>query len=150
EMLCVWLFRQTFLNGYHQRHIHLHSQQFRQIHLDTRMLIFGQNRNHILHSLLNKNRSRRHCHRDTRMLWKHKALQKYMEDLNKEYLKLDQCLQRICVNEGDQRSLNQRHAELVSLAAIYQEILEAEQAIENLNKQEKKSEMCRACSRSSQ
>ncbi|XP_064126135.1 peptide chain release factor 1, mitochondrial isoform X2 [Loxodonta africana] len=92
-----------------------------------------------------KNSSRRHCHRDTSLPWKHEALQKYMEDLNKEYLKLDQCLLHISVNEGDQRSLNQRHAELAPLAAIYQEIQKAEQAIEelesmckSLNKQDEK------------
>ncbi|KAM9192468.1 peptide chain release factor 1, mitochondrial isoform 1-T1 [Dugong dugon] len=143
--LCVWLFRHLSLDGYHQHHIRLHSQQFRQIRLDTRMWIFRQNRNYILHSLLSKNSSRRYCHRDTRMPWKHKALQKYMGDLNKEYLKLDQCLQHIPVNEGDRRSLNQRHAELAPLAAIYQEIQEAEQAVEelesmceSLNKQDEK------------
>lgn len=66
------------------------------------------------------------------MLWKHKALQKYMEDLNKEYQTLDQCLENISVNQGDQRALSRRHAELAPLAAIYQEIQEAEQAIEEL------------------
>lgn len=67
------------------------------------------------------------------MLWKHKALQKYMEDLNKEYQTLDECLQRMPVNEGDRKSLNRRYAELAPLAAIYQEIQEAEQAIEELD-----------------
>ncbi|MBV97635.1 Peptide chain release factor 1, mitochondrial, partial [Eschrichtius robustus] len=79
------------------------------------------------------------------MIWKHKALQKYMEDLNKEYQTLDHCLQHISVSEGDRRSLNQRHAELAPLAVIYKEIQEAEQAIEelesmckSLNKQDEK------------
>lgn len=66
------------------------------------------------------------------MLWKHKALQKYMQDLNKEYQTLGQCLQHISVNQGDQRSLNRRHAELAPLVTIYKEIQEAEQAIEEL------------------
>ncbi|VFV32376.1 peptide chain release factor [Lynx pardinus] len=79
------------------------------------------------------------------MLWRHKALQKYMEDLSKEHRMLDQCLQRVSLNEGDRRALNRRHAELAPLAAIYQEIQEAEQAIEeldsmcrNLNQQDEK------------
>lgn len=79
------------------------------------------------------------------MLWKHKALQKYVEDINKEYQALGQCLQDISLNERDQRSLNQRHAELAPLAAICQEIQEAEQAMkelesmcESLNKQDEK------------
>jgi len=67
------------------------------------------------------------------MLWKHKALQKYMEDLNKEYRTLDECLQHMSVHEEDRKSLNRRHAELAPLAAIYQEIQEAEQAIEELD-----------------
>lgn len=68
-----------------------------------------------------------------------------MEDLNKEYRTLGQCLQHISVNQGDQRSLNRRHAELAPLVTIYQEIQEAEEAIEelesmckSLNKQEEK------------
>ncbi|XP_039733262.1 peptide chain release factor 1, mitochondrial [Pteropus medius] len=143
--LCVWLFRHPSLHGHHQCHIYPLSHQFRQIHLDRRLWGFIQNRNHVLHHLLNKNCSRRYCHQDSRMLWKHKALQKYMEDLNKEYQMLDQCLKNISVNQGDQRALSQRHAELAPLAAIYQEIQEAEQAIEelesmykSLNKQDEK------------
>ncbi|KAI2569223.1 MTRF1 isoform 5, partial [Pan troglodytes] len=142
--LCVWLFRHPSLNGYLQCHIQLHSHQFRQIHLDTRLQVFRQNRNCILH-LLSKNWSRRYCHQDTKMLWKHKALQKYMENLSKEYQTLEQCLQHIPVNEENRRSLNRRHAELAPLAAIYQEIQETEQAIEelesmckSLNKQDEK------------
>lgn len=56
-----------------------------------------------------------------------------MEDLNKEYRALDQGLQHISVNEGDPKSFNRRHAELAPLIAIYQEIQEAEQAIEELD-----------------
>ncbi|XP_023392128.1 peptide chain release factor 1, mitochondrial isoform X3 [Pteropus vampyrus] len=143
--LCVWLFRHPSLHGHHQCHIYPLSHQFRQIHLDRRLWGFIQNRNHVLHHLLNKNCSRRYCHQDSRMLWKHKALQKYMEDLNKEYQMLDQCLKNISVNHGDQRALSRRHAELAPLAAIYQEIQEAEQAVEelesmykSLNKQDEK------------
>uniref|UniRef100_F7C2L1 Mitochondrial translation release factor 1 n=1 Tax=Equus caballus TaxID=9796 RepID=F7C2L1_HORSE len=130
--LCVWLFRHPSLNGHRHCHIHPHSYQFPQIHLDTRLVVFRQNRNHVLPRLLNKNWFRRYCHQDTWTLWKHKALRKYMEELNKEYRTLDQCLQRVSANEGDRRSLNRRHAELAPLAAIYREIQEAEQAIEEL------------------
>ncbi|XP_035867203.1 peptide chain release factor 1, mitochondrial isoform X1 [Phyllostomus discolor] len=142
--LCVRLFRHLSLYGHCQYHIHPLFHQFTWVHLDTQLWGFRQNWNHILH-LLNKNCSRRYCHQDTRMLWKHKALQKYMEDLNKEYQALNQCLQHISVNQGDQRSLNQRHNELAPLATIYQEIQKAEQAIEelesmckSLNKQDEK------------
>nr|XP_035975161.1 peptide chain release factor 1, mitochondrial isoform X2 [Halichoerus grypus] len=142
--LCAWLFRHSSLNGPRQYHLQPQSHQFTQIHLNTRLWIFRQNRNRILHHLLNKNCPRRYCHQ-SKMLWKHKALQKYMEDLNKEYRTLDECLQHMSVNEGDRKSLNRRHAELAPLAAIYQEIQEAEQAIEeldsmckSLNKQDEK------------
>ncbi|XP_074243899.1 peptide chain release factor 1, mitochondrial isoform X5 [Saimiri boliviensis] len=130
--LCVWLFRHPSLNGYLQCHIQLHSHQFGQIHLDTRRQVFRQNGNCIHHHLLSRNWSRRYCHQYTKMLWKHKALQKYMEHLNKEYQTLEQSLQHISVNEENRRSLNRRRAELAPLAAIYQEIQEAKQAIEEL------------------
>ncbi|XP_042833322.1 peptide chain release factor 1, mitochondrial isoform X3 [Panthera tigris] len=136
--LCAWLFRLSSRNGYHQCHIHPQSHQFTQRHFDTRLWVFRQNRHPIFHHLLNKNCPGRYCHQDTRMLWKHKALQKYMEDLSKEHRMLDQCLQRVSLNEGDRRALNRRHAELAPLAAIYQEIQEAEQAIEELDS------MCRS------
>ncbi|XP_045334039.1 peptide chain release factor 1, mitochondrial isoform X4 [Leopardus geoffroyi] len=136
--LCAWLFRLSSRNGYHQCHIHHQSHQFTQRHFDTKLWVFRQNRHPVLHHLLNKNCPRRYCHQDTRMLWKHKALQKYMEDLSKEHRMLDQCLQRVSLNEGDRRALNRRHAKLAPLAAIYQEIQEAEQAIEELDS------MCRS------
>ncbi|XP_066239808.1 peptide chain release factor 1, mitochondrial isoform X2 [Saccopteryx leptura] len=143
--LCVWLFRHLSPHGHHQYHIHRLLHQFTQLHLDTRLWVFRQDGNHILHQLLNKNWSKRYCHQDARMLWKHKALRKYMEELNKEFQTLDQCLQHSSVNQEGQRPLNQRHAELAPLAAIYQEIQEAEQAIKelesmckSLNKQDEK------------
>ncbi|XP_021113568.1 peptide chain release factor 1, mitochondrial isoform X1 [Heterocephalus glaber] len=130
--LCVWLFRHSSLNAYPRCRIYVRSHQFRQLHLKTRLGVLGQNRNHILCCLLNKNWSRRYCYQDTSMIWKHKAFQKYMEDLNKEYQTLGRCLQDIPVNEADRRSMTRRRAELAPLAAIYQEIQEAEQAIEEL------------------
>ncbi|XP_032150229.1 peptide chain release factor 1, mitochondrial-like [Sapajus apella] len=107
------------------------------------MQVFRQNGNCILHHLLSKNWSRRYCHQDTKMLWKHKALQKYMESLNKEYQTLEQCLQHFSVNEENRRSLNRRRAELAPLAAIYQEIQEAKQAIEELESMCKRSHLLR-------
>ncbi|XP_059129268.1 peptide chain release factor 1, mitochondrial [Peromyscus eremicus] len=143
--LCMWLFRHPSLNVCPQRHVFLCCQPFRQVSLDTRLWNFRQNKSHVLHQLLNKSWSRGFCHQDTKMLWKHKALQKYMEDLNKEYQTLDQRLQEIPESEGDRRALHRRHAELAPLAAVYQEIQEAKQAIEelesmckNLNKQDEK------------
>ncbi|XP_040847271.1 peptide chain release factor 1, mitochondrial isoform X1 [Ochotona curzoniae] len=130
--LYIWLFRNPSFTGSLQRHIHLYAHQLKHKHLHIRLHIFKQNRSHILHPLLNKSWSRRYCHKDTRMLWKYKALQKYMEDLNKEYQTLDKCLHRVSVTDGNRKSLNRRHAELAPLAAIYQEILEAQQAIEEL------------------
>ncbi|XP_051016829.1 peptide chain release factor 1, mitochondrial isoform X1 [Acomys russatus] len=142
--LCIWLFRTPSLRAYPERHI-FYCQQFRQISLDTRLWDFRQNKPHVPHQLLSKSWSRSYCHQDTRMLWKHKALQKCMEDLNKEYQALDQCVQDVSENEGDRRASHRRHAELASLAAVYQEIQEAMQAIEelesmceSLNKQDEK------------
>ncbi|CAH6823905.1 peptide chain release factor 1, mitochondrial [Phodopus roborovskii] len=130
--LRIWLFRNPSLNADPWRRIFLCCQQFRQISLDTRQWDFRQHKSHVLHQLLSKSRSRSYCHQDTKMLWKHKALQKYMEDLKKEYQTLDRCLQGTSEDEGDRRALHRRHAELAPLAAVYQEIQEAEQAIEEL------------------
>ncbi|EPY87257.1 peptide chain release factor 1, mitochondrial-like protein [Camelus ferus] len=69
-----------------------------------------------------------------------------MEDLSKEYQTLDHCLQLISASEGDRRSLNRRHAELAPLAAIYKEIQEAEQAIEELESM-CKSDICQQFTR---
>lgn len=130
--LCVWLFRNlSSLSACSQRHVFLYGQQFRQINLDPRLWNFRQNKTHVLYRLLNKSWSRGYC-QGTRKLWKHKALQKYMEGLNDEYQSLDQCLQDISEDEGDRRASHRRHAELAPLVAVYQEIQEAEQAIEEL------------------
>lgn len=127
--LCIHLFRNP---SYTRRHVFLYCQRFRQISLDTRLWDFKQNKSHVLHQVLNKSWSRSYCHQDPKMLWKHKALQKYMEGLNEEYQTLDGCLQDISGNEDSRRALCRRHAKLAPLAAIYQEIQEAEQAIEEL------------------
>ncbi|CAO2591679.1 Peptide chain release factor 1, mitochondrial [Lemmus lemmus] len=143
--LCVCFFRTPPVNAYLQRYVFLHRRQLRQINLDTRLWGFRQNKSHVLHQLLNKSWSRSYCHQETKMLWKHKALRKYMEDLNKEYRALERSLQDVSTHEGERRALHRRHAELAPLAAIYQEIQEAEQAIgelesmcESLNKQDEK------------
>ncbi|XP_060050683.1 peptide chain release factor 1, mitochondrial isoform X2 [Erinaceus europaeus] len=102
--LYICLFRNLSLVGHHQIHIYLHSHLLVQTHYD-----------------------------DTRMLWRQKALQKYMGNMNKEYQTLDQCLQNASVHEGDWRSVKRRHAQLAPLVAIFQEIQEAERAIEELD-----------------
>ncbi|XP_029397509.1 peptide chain release factor 1, mitochondrial isoform X3 [Mus pahari] len=142
--LCIWLFRNPFLSACPQRHVFLSCQWFRQINLDTRLWNFRP-KTPVLYQLLNKSWSRGCCHQDTRKRWKHKALQKYMEDLTKEYQTLDQCLQGVSENGGDRRALHRRHAQLAPLVVVYQEIQEAEQAIEeleslckSLNKQDEK------------
>ncbi|XP_049556996.1 peptide chain release factor 1, mitochondrial isoform X4 [Orcinus orca] len=114
--LFAWLFRHPCLNGHHQCHVHLHSHQLTQIPLDTRLWVFRRNRNHILHCLLSENWSRRYCHQDTRMLWKHKGLQKYMEDLslNKEDEKQLQEL-----------ALEERQTILQKINMLYSELLQS-------------------------
>ncbi|XP_052046830.1 peptide chain release factor 1, mitochondrial [Apodemus sylvaticus] len=143
--LCIWLFRNPSLSVCPKRHVVLYCQQFRQINLDTRWWDFRQNKTHVLSQLLNKRWPRSYCHQDTRELWRHKALQKYLRDLKQEYQALDQCLQGVSEKEGDRRALHRRRAQLAPLAAVYQEIQEAERAIEelesmckSLNKQDEK------------
>ncbi|XP_038166616.1 peptide chain release factor 1, mitochondrial [Arvicola amphibius] len=143
--LCICFFRNPPLNACPQKHVFLHRQQLRQISLDTRLWGFRQNKSHVLPQLLNKSWSRSYCHQEAKMLWKHKALRKYMEDLNKEYRALERSLRDVLEHEGERRAFHRRHAELAPLAAVYQEIQEAEQAIEelesmceSLNKQDEK------------
>ncbi|XP_060050685.1 peptide chain release factor 1, mitochondrial isoform X4 [Erinaceus europaeus] len=130
--LYICLFRNLSLVGHHQIHIYLHSHLLVQTHYDVRACVFRHNGNNIRH-LLGKIWLKRQCHQDTRMLWRQKALQKYMGNMNKEYQTLDQCLQNASVHEGDWRSVKRRHAQLAPLVAIFQEIQEAERAIEELD-----------------
>lgn len=55
-----------------------------------------------------------------------------MDDLSKEYRALERCLQDVSEHEGERRAAHRRRAELAPLAAVYQEIQEAEQAIDEL------------------
>lgn len=55
-----------------------------------------------------------------------------MDDLNKEYRALERCLQDVSEHEGERRAAHSRHAALAPLAAVYQEIQEAEQAMDEL------------------
>ncbi|XP_072473215.1 peptide chain release factor 1, mitochondrial [Notamacropus eugenii] len=141
--LSVWILS---VNYYQQcRFYHLLPHLSRRNRLNPKQCIFRPNWNHIYCSPLHKNWPRRYCQQDIRTLWKHKALQKYVEDLRGEYQRLDGLLHHVSVSEGDRRTVIRRHAELAQFTAIYQEIQESERAIEelesmckNLDKQEEK------------
>ncbi|XP_020832692.1 peptide chain release factor 1, mitochondrial isoform X1 [Phascolarctos cinereus] len=127
--LSIWMLS---VNYYQQcRFYHLLPYLSKRNRLNPKQCVFRPNWNHI-YSPLHRNWSRRYCQQDTRILWKHKALQKYVKDLSGEYQRLDELLHHVCVSEGDRRTMSRRHAELAQFTAIHKEIQASERAIEEL------------------
>lgn len=71
-------------------------------------------------------------HWDSRALWKHKAVQKYLETLSKEYQQVSHLLNADSINDFEQRTLRRRCADLSPIAAAFQEIKEAEKEVQEL------------------
>uniref|UniRef100_A0A8V0X8I6 Mitochondrial translation release factor 1 n=2 Tax=Gallus gallus TaxID=9031 RepID=A0A8V0X8I6_CHICK len=71
-------------------------------------------------------------HQDSRALWKHEAVQKYLETLSKEYQQVDHLLNADSKNEFEQRTLRRRRADLSPVATAFQEIREAESELQEL------------------
>lgn len=71
-------------------------------------------------------------HQDSRALWKHEAVQKYLETLSKEYQQVNSLLNADSKNEFEQRTLRRRHADLSPVATAFQEIKEAEGELREL------------------
>ncbi|XP_025954977.2 peptide chain release factor 1, mitochondrial isoform X2 [Dromaius novaehollandiae] len=71
-------------------------------------------------------------HQDSHALWKHEAMQKYLETLRKEYQQVSRLLNAGSINDFEERSLKRRHANLSPVAALFQEIKEAEREVQEL------------------
>ncbi|XP_021230644.1 peptide chain release factor 1, mitochondrial isoform X2 [Numida meleagris] len=71
-------------------------------------------------------------HQDSRALWKHEAVQKYLETLSKEYQQVNSLLNADSKNEFEQRTLRRRRADLSPVATAFQEIKEAESELQEL------------------
>ncbi|NXC52654.1 RF1M factor, partial [Aleadryas rufinucha] len=71
-------------------------------------------------------------HQDSRALWKHEAVQKYLETLSKEYQQVSHLLSADSLNDFEQRTLRRRCADLSPIAAAFQEIKEAEREVQEL------------------
>ncbi|NXF36927.1 RF1M factor, partial [Nyctibius bracteatus] len=71
-------------------------------------------------------------HQDSRALWKHEAVQKYLETLSKEYQQVNHLLNADSINDFEQRTLRRRCADLSPIAAAFQEIKEAEREVQEL------------------
>ncbi|XP_009982480.1 PREDICTED: peptide chain release factor 1, mitochondrial [Tauraco erythrolophus] len=82
--------------------------------------------------MLSFNSRHRKKHQDSQMLWKHEAVQKYLETLNKEYQQVSHLLNTDSINELEQRTLRRRYADLSPIAAAFQEIKEAEKEVQEL------------------
>ncbi|NXA12370.1 RF1M factor, partial [Sapayoa aenigma] len=74
----------------------------------------------------------RKTHQDSQALWKHEAVQKYLETLSKEYQQVRHLLNADSLNDFEQRSLRRRFANLSPIAATFQEIKEAEREVQEL------------------
>ncbi|XP_052561580.1 peptide chain release factor 1, mitochondrial isoform X2 [Tympanuchus pallidicinctus] len=71
-------------------------------------------------------------HQDSRALWKHEAVQKYLDTLSKEYQQVNSLLNADSKNEFEQRTLRRRRADLSPVATAFQEIKEAEGELREL------------------
>ncbi|XP_068038358.1 peptide chain release factor 1, mitochondrial isoform X2 [Anomalospiza imberbis] len=71
-------------------------------------------------------------HQDSQALWKHEAVQKYLESLSKEYQQVSHQLSAHSLNDVEQRTLRRRCADLSPIAAAFQEIKEAEREVQEL------------------
>lgn len=81
---------------------------------------------------LSFNSRHRKKHQDSRALWKHEAVQKYLETLSKEYQQVSHLLNADSINDFEQRTLQRRCANLAPIAAAFQEIREAEKEVQEL------------------
>ncbi|KAM7065286.1 peptide chain release factor 1, mitochondrial isoform 1-T1 [Acridotheres tristis] len=81
---------------------------------------------------LSFNSQHRKNHRDSQALWKHEAVQKYLETLSKEYQQVSHQLSADSLNDFEQRALRRRCADLSPIAAAFQEIKEAEREVQEL------------------
>ncbi|KAL8189828.1 UNVERIFIED_CONTAM: Peptide chain release factor 1, mitochondrial [Gekko kuhli] len=82
-------------------------------------------------SVLFNNWSRRY-HQNSRTLWNHEALQKYLQTLSQEYQNISQLLDDCSLSEHRRKALGKRHAELSPLAEVFEEIEEAKKEIQDL------------------
>lgn len=74
----------------------------------------------------------RKIHQDSQALWKHEAVQKYLETLSKEYQQIRHLLNADSINDFEQKTLRSRCADLSPIAAAFQEIKEAEREVQEL------------------
>ncbi|XP_009078711.1 PREDICTED: peptide chain release factor 1, mitochondrial isoform X2 [Acanthisitta chloris] len=81
---------------------------------------------------LSYNSQHRKNHQDSQALWKHEAVQKYLETLSKEYQQVSHLLNADSINDFEQRTLKKRCADLSPIAAAFQEIKEAEREVQEL------------------
>ncbi|XP_005516457.2 PREDICTED: peptide chain release factor 1, mitochondrial isoform X1 [Pseudopodoces humilis] len=81
---------------------------------------------------LSLNSQHRKKHQNSQTLWKHEAVQKYLETLSKEYQQVSRQLTADSLNDFEQRTLRRRCADLSPIAAAFQEIKEAEREVQEL------------------
>ncbi|CAM5073730.1 unnamed protein product [Natator depressus] len=128
----VGLFRSLLANCFHRCHHHC-SPLVKRIGHMMELSIFR--RNYLLKIVkptLSLNDWSRRYHQDFRALWKHEAVEKYLETLNREYQRVGQLLNSGSMNEYDRSTLSRRHNHLSTLVAAFQEIQEAEREVQEI------------------
>ncbi|XP_050805565.1 peptide chain release factor 1, mitochondrial isoform X1 [Gopherus flavomarginatus] len=128
----VGLFRSLLANCFHRYHHHC-SPLVKRIGHMTELSIFRCNYLlNIVKPPLSFNDWSRRYHQDFRALWKHEAVEKYLETLNREYQRAGQLLNSGSMNEYDRSTLSRRHTHLSTLVAAFQEIQEAEKEVQEI------------------
>ncbi|XP_034614304.1 peptide chain release factor 1, mitochondrial isoform X1 [Trachemys scripta elegans] len=128
----VGLFRSLLASCFHRYHHHCSPLAKRIGHM-MELSIFRHNYLlNIVKPTLSFNDWSRRYHQDFRALWKHEAVEKYLETLNREYQRVGQLLNSGSVSEYDRSTLNRRHTHLSTLVAAFQEIQEAEREIQEI------------------
>uniref|UniRef100_A0A8C3RQ73 Prokaryotic-type class I peptide chain release factors domain-containing protein n=1 Tax=Chelydra serpentina TaxID=8475 RepID=A0A8C3RQ73_CHESE len=128
----VGLFRSLLANCFHRYHHHC-SPLVKRIGHVMELSIFR--RNYLLNIVkptLSFNDWSRRYHQDFRALWKHEAVEKYLETLNREYQRVGQLLNSGSLNEYDRSTLSRRQTHLSTLVAAFQEIQEAEREVQEI------------------
>ncbi|XP_042369092.1 peptide chain release factor 1, mitochondrial isoform X2 [Plectropomus leopardus] len=75
---------------------------------------------------------KRLCHSDFADLYKHKSVQRYLQQLMEEHRELGKKLEHAYLSESDRKALKKKHTELLPLAKVFERIEEALQDLEEV------------------
>ncbi|XP_014463833.1 peptide chain release factor 1, mitochondrial isoform X2 [Alligator mississippiensis] len=129
----IWLFRSLLATCPYHHHCYAPSPLVKRV--GQMMERYSVKNNYFLNTVkpaLPHHAWPRKYHQDSRAVWKHETVQKYLETVIREYQRISHVLSSVSTNEHEQRILSRRHADLVPLAAVFQEIQKAEKEVKEL------------------